>query len=138
MADFCNGDGDKVQTIKERVTFLPGDMLTDDLPEADLLLAASLFHDWPTETCKALAEKFAGALNPGGEFWIHDAFLHDTLDGPLAVTDYSAMLFLGTKGRAYSRKEYRSWLSQVGLVPSPENIPTLMDYRLISASMRLP
>lgn len=133
LDDFCSRRGDEVKTLKERITFRPGDMLTDDLPRADLLLAASVFHDWPTETCEILAKKFAAALNPGGELWIHDAFLNDTLDGPIAVTDYSAMLFLGTKGRAYSRKEYRNWLSKAGLIPSPENISTLMDYGLIWA-----
>lgn len=133
LDEFCNSDSNEVNTIKERVTFMPGDMLTDDLPTADLLLAASLFHDWSAETCEALAKKFAKALNPRGELWIHDAFLNDALDGPLPVTDYSAMLFLATKGRAYSRKEYRNWFLQAGLVPSPENIPTLMDYGLISA-----
>jgi hypothetical protein len=120
--------------LKERVSFIAGDMLTDELPKADILLAASLFHDWPTETCSALASKFAGALNSGGEIWIHDAFLDDDLNGPLAVTDYSAMLFLGTRGRAYSRKEYRNWLTLAGLVPAADSIPTLMDYGLISAS----
>lgn len=130
---FCNSDRKDVKEIKSRVTFMPGDMLTDELPKTDLLLAASVFHDWPTETCELLAKKFAAALKPGGELWIHDAFLNDTLDGPMAVTDYAAMLFLGTKGRAYSRKEYRNWFVQAGLLPSPENIPTLMDYGLIWA-----
>ncbi|MES2732671.1 MAG: methyltransferase [Bacteroidota bacterium] len=119
--------------VKERVTFLPGDMLADKLPPTDLILAASLFHDWPTDTCIALAKRFASALKPGGEVWIHDAFLDDTLDGPLAVTDYSAQLFWVTKGRAYSRKEYRDWLSKAGMVPKEENTPTQMDYGLISA-----
>ncbi|MBA4168679.1 MAG: methyltransferase, partial [Chitinophagaceae bacterium] len=119
--------------IKQRVAFLAGDMLVDKLPGADIVLAASLFHDWPEDICRSLAKKFAAAVNPGGELWVHDAFLEDTLDGPLAVTDYSAMLFLGTKGRAYSRKEYREWLSNAGLVPQDKNIPTLMDYGLISA-----
>lgn len=133
LDDFCTGDRIGIDTLKERVTFMPGDMLTDELPNADILLAASVFHDWPTKTCKVLAKKFTAAINPGGELWIHDSFLDDTMDGPLAVTDYSAMLFLGTKGRAYSRKEYRDWLSEAGLILSLENIPTLMDYGLISA-----
>jgi hypothetical protein len=120
--------------VKERVSFLAGDMLTDELPQADILLAASVFHDWPTETCMVLAKRFAAAVRPGGELWVHDAFLNDTLDGPLAVTDYSAMLFINTKGRAYCRKEYRQWFSQSGLTPTSENIPTLMDYGLIYAS----
>ncbi|WP_234733729.1 methyltransferase [Tellurirhabdus bombi] len=120
-------------TVRERVTFQPGDMLVDELPETDLLLAASLFHDWPTETCQHLANRFAAAVRPGGELWVHDAFLNDTLDGPLAATDYSAQLFWGTKGRIYSRKEYRGWLGKAGLVPTDENIPTQMDYGLIWA-----
>ncbi|GEO05771.1 O-methyltransferase [Adhaeribacter aerolatus] len=119
--------------VRQRVSFMPGDMLTDELPAADLILAASLFHDWPTKTCIYLTQKFARALKPGGELWVHDAFLHDSLDGPLAATDYSVMLFTGTKGRIYSRQEHREWFSQAGLISTAENFPTLMDYNLISA-----
>ncbi|HZG23224.1 MAG TPA: methyltransferase [Chitinophagaceae bacterium] len=133
LQEYCASGKAGTENLEKRVHFLPGDMLTDQLPAADILLAASLFHDWPEETCELLAHKFAAALNPGGELWIHDAFLDDTIDGPIAVTDYSAMLFLGTRGRAYSRKEYRTWLTAAGLIPSPSNIPTLMDYGLISA-----
>lgn len=119
------------ETVRQRVTFLPGDMLTDTLPKTDFLLTASLFHDWPTTTCQELAHRFAAAINPGGELWVHDAFLTDTLDGPLAVTDYSAQLFWVTKGRCYSRAEYRTWFANAGLVNNNENIPTQMDYGLI-------
>lgn len=121
-------------TVRARVTLLPGDMLTDELPPTDLLLAASLFHDWPTPTCQRLAHRFAAALRPGGEIWVHDAFLNDALDGPPAVTDYSAQLFWGTKGRCYSRAEYRNWFAQAGLEPTAEAIPTQLDYGLIWAS----
>lgn len=127
LHEFYNDD------IKRRVSFHGADMLEDELPKGDILLAASLFHDWPTSTCIPLMKKFASALNPGGELWVHDAFLNDELDGPLAVTDYSALLFLGTKGRCYSRKEYRNWFEKAGLTSRIENIPTLMDYGLISA-----
>ncbi|MGV3585901.1 MAG: methyltransferase [Adhaeribacter sp.] len=130
---FCHSGRNNATGIRERVKFMAGDMLTDELPQTDLLLAASLFHDWPTETCISLTQKFATALEPGGELWVHDAFLHDTLDGPLAATDYSVMLFTGTKGRIYSRQEHRAWFTQAGLIPAKENIPTLLDYNLISA-----
>ena len=129
---FCNSN-EGGENIRKRLTFLAGDMLTDELPVVDIVLAASVFHDWPTAVCQVLANRFAQKLRPGGELWIHDAFLNDALDGPVAVTDYSAMLFLGTKGRAYSRKEYRQWISAAGLVPSMDYIPTSMDYGLISA-----
>jgi len=124
---------DIYNSVKDRIGFLPGDMLVDPLPPADIALASSLFHDWPEQTCQQLAVKFAAALNPGGELWIHDAFLNDSLDGPIAVTDYSAMLFLGTKGRAYSRQEYKNWLTEAGLTPSAANMSTMMDYGLLSA-----
>ncbi|KAA5541152.1 methyltransferase [Adhaeribacter rhizoryzae] len=130
---FCQSGRNNAAGVRERVKFMAGDMLHDELPQTDLLLAASLFHDWPTETCISLTQKFAKALKPGGELWVHDAFLNDTLDGPLAATDYSVMLFTGTKGRIYSRQEHRAWFTQAVLIPARENIPTLLDYNLISA-----
>ncbi|WP_128548011.1 methyltransferase [Larkinella soli] len=133
LDEFAAGGRPGAAGVKNRVTFQPGDMLTDALPETDLLLAASLFHDWPTETCEELARRFAEAVRPGGELWVHDAFLNDDLSGPLAVTDYSAQLFWNTKGRAYSRREYRGWLRQAGLEPTDEAWPTQMDYGLIRA-----
>ncbi|QJD77413.1 methyltransferase [Spirosoma rhododendri] len=133
LDEFSRSGRPGAESVRERVTFLPGDMLTDDLTNTDLLLAASLFHDWPTDTCQALTNRFAAALRPGGELWVHDAFLNDALDGPLAVTDYSAQLFWGTKGRCYSRVEHRSWFKQAGLQPTDEAIPTQLDYGLIWA-----
>ncbi|MGA0557282.1 methyltransferase [Larkinella sp. VNQ87] len=133
LDEFSQSGRPGAETVRDRVTFLPGDMLTDELPKTDILLAASLFHDWPTDTCQLLAHRFAAALRPGGQLWVHDAFLNDELDGPLAVTDYSAQLFWGTKGRCYSRNEYRQWFSAADLESTDENIPTQMDYGLIWA-----
>jgi hypothetical protein len=133
MEHFCASGRPGANSIKSRLRFKPGDMLVDLLPQADILLAFSLFHDWPTETCIQLATRFGMALNPQGELWVHDAFLNDTLDGPLAVTDYSSQLFAITKGRCYSRKEHFEWFMSLGLLPSPELTPTQMDYGLISA-----
>ncbi len=133
LDEFARSGRPGATAVAERVTFLPGDMLTDDLPATDMLLAASLFHDWPTDTCRQLAHRFAHAIRPGGSLWVHDAFLNDTLDGPLAVTDYSAQLFWVTKGRCYSRAEYRQWFALAGLEPTADNLPTEMDYGLIWA-----
>ncbi|MCM8530088.1 MAG: hypothetical protein NE330_02915 [Lentisphaeraceae bacterium] len=119
-------------TIEERVNFLPGNMMTDELPSADIVLTASIFHDWPEETCIRLIKKFSEALNEEGEFWIHDAFLDDDFSGPKCVADYSAKLFKVTKGRCYSREEHFSWLNQAGLHPDKQ-VDTALDYSLISA-----
>ena len=52
---------------------------------------------------------------PGGKLVVHDTFLHDELDGPLAVALYSAALFSRTEGRAYSAAECATWLREAGL-----------------------
>ncbi|MBO0938472.1 methyltransferase [Fibrella sp. HMF5335] len=130
---FARSGRPGADTVPNRVTLLPGDMLTDDLPQTDLLLAGSLFHDWPTATCRQLARRFAAALRPSGEIWVHDSFLNDTLDGPLATTDYSAQLFCVTKGRCYSRAEHHRWFTDAGLTPMQAAIPTQLDYGLIHA-----
>ena len=134
LDQFSRSGRSGAESVKARVTLQPGDMLSDPLPPADLLLSASLFHDWPAHICERLAQRFAAAIQPGGELWAHDAFLNNTLDGPLAVTDYSAQLFWGTKGRAYSRLEYRNWLTKAGLHPTDEYYATQMDYGLIRAA----
>jgi hypothetical protein len=133
LQEFARSGREGAETVPDRVSLLPGDMLEDRLPAADLVLAASVFHDWPADTCQRLASRLAAALDPGGEIWVHDAFLDDTLDGPLAVTDYSAQLFWVTRGRAYSRAEVREWLSRAGLDTIPGEIATGMDYGLIGA-----
>ncbi|MCM8536222.1 MAG: hypothetical protein NE334_09825 [Lentisphaeraceae bacterium] len=120
------------ETIASRVNFLPGNMMTDDLPKADIVLTASIFHDWPEETCLRLVKKFSEVINEGGEFWIHDAFLNDDFSGPKCVADYSAKLFKVTKGRCYSREEHFTWLSKAGLRPG-RKVDTALDYSLISA-----
>ncbi len=133
LKEFSKSGREGADSVSERLTFHPGDMLTDELPETDLLLAASLFHDWPVDTCLALAERFAAALRPNGEIWVHDTFLYDTFDGPKPATDYSAALFWATKGRIYSRQEHWDWFKAVGLTPLADTIPTQLEYGLIAA-----
>ena len=131
--EFCGSNRPAAASVRERLQFQPGNMLEDALPRADLILAASLFHDWPVTTCRSLMKRLAEVLKPNGEIWAHDAFLNDAMDGPLAVTDYSAQLFWVTKGRCYSRAEYREWFTEAGLQAVPGEFPTALDYRLIGA-----
>lgn len=133
LREFATRDA-AAATVPRRVDFLPGDMLQDALPRADVILAASVFHDWPEAVCRHLMQRFADALPTGGTLCIHDSFLNDAMDGPLAMTDYSTQLFWHTKGRLYSRAEFRAWMRAAGLLPTRTDTPTLMDYALITAT----
>ncbi len=127
--EFCAG----YDEVNDRIDFLAADMLIDPLPPADLILAASLFHDWQSATCADLMRRFADALQPGGQLFIHDVYLNDSMDGPLPAVDYSAQLFFHTKGRLYSRAEYESWMNSAGLTPTDFHTPTQLEYALIAA-----
>ncbi|MFG0295539.1 MAG: methyltransferase [Maioricimonas sp. JB045] len=101
--------------VENRIEFLPGDMFTDELPQADAVLLSNILHDWDVPECRQLVSRCAAALPESGRLLIHDVFLNDALDGPLPIALYSAALFTLTEGRAYSRAEYTAWLQEAGL-----------------------
>ncbi len=111
--------------VEERCELLAGDMFVDPVPRADAILLSNVLHDWDVPECRAIVGRSAAALPRGGRLLIHDAYLSDTLDGPLAVALYSAALFSITEGRVYSAAECRGWLREAGLAPG-EIVPTLI------------
>ncbi len=120
--------------VGDRVQLLAGDMFVDPLPAADTILLSNILHDWDVPECQTLIRRCADALNPGGQLIIHDVLLDDELDGPLPIALYSAALFTLTQGRAYSAREYGTWLRDVGLAVEPP-IPTLVHCQSIQARM---
>lgn len=112
--------------VRDRLECRPGDMLADPLPAGvDCILLSNVLHDWDVPDCRKLVARCAAALPAGGRLLIHDVFLNDNHDGPLAVALYSAALFSVTEGRAYSAAEYREWLLAAGLEPL-QIVPTLI------------
>jgi len=117
--------------VADRLECRAGDMFVDALPSgADAVLLSNVLHDWDVPECRHLVGRCAGALAPGGRLMIHDVFLNDALDGPLAAALYSASLFSLTEGRAYSEGEYRAWLVEAGLTPE-DTVPTLVHCGLL-------
>jgi hypothetical protein len=104
--------------VSDRLDCIPGDMFCDTVPgPADVILLSNVLHDWDVPDCRALVARCAASLAPGGRLLVHDVFLNDAHDGPLPIALYSAALFRLTEGRAYSAAEYRTWMSEAGLVP---------------------
>ena len=113
-------------SVADRMECQPGDMFVDAVPKgADCILLSNILHDWDVPECRQLVGRCAAALPSGGRLLIHDVFLNDAHDGPLAVALYSAALFSITEGRAYSAAEYHEWLLEAGLEPQPL-VPTLI------------
>lgn len=119
--------------VRDRLTLLPGDMFKTPLPAADAILLSNVLHDWDIPECRALVDRCAQALNPGGRLLVHDAYLNDDFSGPLPVALYSVSLFTLTEGRAYSRAEVAGWLGAAGLVCGPLE-PTLVHAGLLTGT----
>ena len=102
--------------LASRVKSFPGDMFADPVPTGvDVVLLSNILHDWDEPDCIRLIYKLVKALPKDGLLLVHDVFLNDELDGPLEIALYSAALFSLTEGRAYSKKEYQSWLNEAGM-----------------------
>lgn len=112
--------------VKDRLQLIPGDMFTDSVPDADVMLMSNILHDWDEPECLKLMKRCAEKLPSGGRILVHDAFLKDDLSGPFALAMYSTALFTLTEGRAYSAEEYRRWMLTVGLKPKAQLSPTLV------------
>ncbi len=120
--------------VSDRLECVSGDMFADEVPAGcDAMLLSNILHDWDVPECRTLLGRLAAALPADGRLMIHDVFLDDSLDGPLAVALYSASLFSLTEGRAYSAAEYRAWLSEVGLEAGPV-VPTLVHCGVLTAA----
>ncbi|HEX4149239.1 MAG TPA: methyltransferase [Pirellulales bacterium] len=103
--------------VADRLACVAGDMFADPVPAgAEVCLLSNILHDWNAADCRRLVARCAAALPRGGRLVVHDVLLNDALDGPLEVALYSAALFCSTEGRAYSRAEFTSWLTEAGLL----------------------
>ena len=76
----------------ERIAFIRGNALTDDLPAGfDLILFKSMLHDWPEREARLLMERAAQALEPGGRLLV---FERGPFEAGSGTPPYSMIPFL--------------------------------------------
>ena len=103
-----------------RLSYLPLDLLTDDIPGSfDVIWYSNVLHIYSPEQNQAVFRRARAALAPGGRLIIQDAFLHDREGlvpeeaGLFAVS----MLLFTEAGNTYSVAETTAWLEQAGFGP---------------------
>ncbi len=104
----------------DRVTYRPGNALTEDLgsEQYDLVLVSSLVHHFTDEQNRDLAVRIATALRPGGVYAIQDAFRTPTAEAagqPAGLLDFFWAL-TSTSG-TWTREQMTSWQRAAGLSP---------------------
>ena len=100
--------------VQARISTQAGDIWTDSFPAADLHFYADIFHDWPPEKGRFLAEKSFASLPSGGRIVIHEMLYNAQKSGPFSAAAYSDAMLLWTEGQQYSGDELTAMLSQVG------------------------
>ena len=101
-----------------RVVHQPGNVLTDDLGEAqwDIIFMASLIHHFDEETNRSLIQRIARALRPGGALVIQE-FMRDRY--PHAGDHLGALLDLffaaTSESGTWSVEEITDWQRAAGL-----------------------
>ena len=122
--------------VADRLECVPGDMFLDPVPAADVILLSNILHEWDEPDCATLVNRCAAALPNNGRLLIHDVLLNDDHSGPLPTALYSAALFTLTEGRAYSAREFQSWLTAAGLQLEPI-VRTLVHCSVIGGLKRV-
>ena len=100
-----------------RLSYLPLDMMTQDIPGAyDVIWYSNVLHIYLPQDNRALFRRALASLNPGGRLLIQDAFLHDKegLFPEEASLFAVSMLLFTERGNTYPVAETRAWLTDAG------------------------
>jgi ubiquinone/menaquinone biosynthesis C-methylase UbiE len=101
----------------DRMTLQIGDYHTTSFGDEqyDLVLLSHITHNEGEQENLALLAKTYRTLRPGGQVVIHDFMVEDDRTHPLFSALFSVhMLVLTERGKVYRRKEYETWLLEVG------------------------
>jgi predicted O-methyltransferase YrrM len=100
--------------LQDRIRTHVADMWNDPFPEADLHFYSNIFHDWPLEKCRFLADKSFASMESGGRIIVHDVIYNDAKTGPFAPAAYSMLMMGWTEGESYSGRELSTLLQDAG------------------------
>ncbi|MBS1127390.1 MAG: O-methyltransferase family 2 [Nitrospirae bacterium] len=96
--------------------FIAGDFHCDSIGSGyDLILISQIFHAFSAEENIALLRKCRKALNPGGRVTVQEFPIDETRTAPPHSALFSVNMLVGTgKGRCYTTREIKQWLTETG------------------------
>ena len=112
--------------LQDRVRVRPGDMRTAEFGEGfDLVLLSAVCHMFSEDENRALIQRCARALVPGGHLVIREFILQEDRTAPLHAALFALNMLVGTeRGNTYTEGQYRAWMQEAGLAtitrPDPE------------------
>ena len=100
--------------LSSRAKTFIGDFWKCDYPDADVHFYSQIFHDWPKDKCKFLANKSFESLPEGGKIIIHEILMNDDKTGPFMAAAASVAMVGWTEGKQYTGKELEKILLDAG------------------------
>jgi SAM-dependent methyltransferase len=101
--------------LSDRLQFVAGDFLTDELPPADVLVFGHILHDWGLDTKRQLLDKAYQALPPGGAIICYDTIIDDDRrHNSFGLLMSLNMLIEVPDGFDYTGAQCQHWLRQAG------------------------
>ena len=101
--------------LSERVNFIPGDILSDQLPSADVLIMGHMLHGWDLPIKMKLLEKAYSAMPPGGSLIIYEMLIDDERRTQLPGLLMSLNMLIETRGGFdFTGKDCIGWMREVG------------------------
>ena len=101
--------------VMDRLTFLPGDFLKQDLPRADVVLMGHVLHDWDLPTKKMLIRKAFDAVPAGGAIVVYEAIIDDDRSKNAFGLMMSLNMLIETQaGFDYTGADCAAWMKEAG------------------------
>lgn len=101
--------------LAERIRFRGGSFLTEDLPQAEVLLFGHILHDWDLETKRMLLRKAHSALPSGGAVVVYDAIIDDERkENAFGLWMSLNMLIETPGGFDYTGRDCMQWMKEAG------------------------
>jgi hypothetical protein len=113
LAESCIAEAGE----SEHIAFAPGSFFSDELPRgADVVLLASILHNWEPDDGLVILRRIYDALEPGGTLLVKEYFFEDDWTGRMEGV-FEAFMMLGAPGKSGWQPTYgemEQMLAEVG------------------------
>jgi SAM-dependent methyltransferase len=104
------------RAVGDRIRFVAGDALRDDIPACDVALVSSLLHSYGPDGVTRIARNVAAGVKPGGLILIREFMWDDEVhSGPLTAALFAVNMLSGTpEGRCWTAAELQETFGKAG------------------------
>jgi precorrin-6B methylase 2 len=102
-------------SLQERLSFVPGDFFSNDLPNVDVLVMGHVLHDWGLDEKRTLIGKAYEALQDGGALIVYEAIIDDDRSQNAFGLLMSLNMLIETEGGFdYTAADCMGWMTDAG------------------------